>query len=186
MVSLLFPLQVIAEAPLDTVQTQINRVLDILRDPAFKGGSDKGTKEEKVWAIIDNVFDFTELSKRTLSRNWKKLNSDQQKEFALLLGKLLGNVYMARLMKYTDEKVVFTKESMLSEKRAEVQSKIFSQGREIPLNYRVILKNGEWRVYDVVIEGVSLIKNYRSQFKNILRKNSPEKMLQMLRKKVRA
>ena len=183
-VSLLFPLQVNAAAPLDTVQAQINKILAVLRDPALKSESAKKQKEERVWSIIESVFDFTELSKRTLSRDWKKLSPDQQKEFTALLGKLLGNVYMDRLMKYTDEKVVFTKESMLSEKRAEVQSKILSQGREIPIHYRMFLKSGEWKVYDVLIEGVSLTKNYRSQFKSILMKNSPEKMLEMLRKKV--
>ncbi len=184
MVSLLFQLQANAAAPMDTVQMQINMVLDVLRDPELKAESAKERRKERVWSIIERGFDFDELSKRILSRNWKKLNPDQQKEFALLIGRLLGNIYMDRLMKFTNEKVVFTKESMLSEKRAEVQSKIISQSREIPLHYKMILKNGEWKVYDLTIEGVSLVKNYRSQFKKILKKNSPDKMLQILRKKV--
>ncbi len=184
MVSLLFQLQANAAAPMDTVQMQINMVLDVLRDPELKAESAKERKEERVWSIIERGFDFDELSKRILSRNWKKLNPDQQKEFALLIGRLLGNIYMDRLMKFANEKVVFTKENMLSEKRAEVQSKIISQGKEIPLHYKMVLKNGEWKVYDLTIEGVSLVKNYRSQFKKILKKNSPDKMLQILRKKV--
>ncbi len=169
---------------MDTIQIQINKVLDVLRDPALKAEAAKKQKEERVWSIIGQAFDFAELSKRTLSRNWKKLNPKQQKEFTSLFARLLGNIYMDRVMKFNNEKVVFTKERMLSEKRAAVQSKIVSQDREIPLNYKMILKNGQWKVYDVTIEGVSLTKNYRSQFKKILRKNSPEKMLQILRKKV--
>ncbi len=184
MVSLLFQLQANAAAPMDAVQMQINMVLDVLRDPELKAESAKERRKERVWSIIERGFDFDELSKRILSRNWKKLNPDQQKEFSLLIGRLLGNIYMDRLMKYTNEKVVFTKESMLSEMRAEVHSKIISQSKEIPLHYKMLLKNGEWKVYDLTIEGVSLVKNYRSQFKNILKKNSPEKMLQILRKKV--
>ena len=184
MVSLLFQLQANAAAPMDAVQKQINMVLDVLRDPELKAESAKERRKERVWSIIERGFDFDELSKRILSRNWKKLRPDQQKEFALLIGRLLGNIYMDRLMKFANEKVVFTKESMLSEKRAEVRSKIISQSKEIPLHYKMILKNGEWKVYDLTIEGVSLVKNYRSQFKNILKKNSPEKMLQILRKKV--
>ncbi len=184
MVSLLFQLQANAAAPMDAVQMQINMVLDVLRDPELKAESAKERRKERVWSIIERGFDFDELSKRILSRNWKKLRPDQQKEFALLIGRLLGNIYMDRLMKFANEKVVFTKESMLSEKRAEVRSKIISQSKEIPLHYKMILKNGEWKVYDLTIEGVSLVKNYRSQFKNILKKNSPEKMLQILRKKV--
>ncbi len=184
MVSLLFQLQANAAAPMDAVQMQINMVLDVLRDPELRAESAKERRKERVWSIIERGFDFDELSKRILSRNWKKLRPDQQKEFALLIGRLLGNIYMDRLMKFANEKVVFTKESMLSEKRAEVRSKIISQSKEIPLHYKMILKNGEWKVYDLTIEGVSLVKNYRSQFKNILKKNSPEKMLQILRKKV--
>ncbi len=184
MVSLLFQLQANAAAPMDAVQKQINMVLDVLRDPELKAESAKERRKERVWSIIERGFDFDELSKRILSRNWKKLNPDQQKEFSLLIGRLLGNIYMERLMKFTNEKVVFTKESMLSEKKAEVQSKIISQSKEIPLHYKMILKNGEWKVYDLNIEGVSLVRNYRSQFKKILKKNSPDKMLQILRKKV--
>ncbi|HEA68617.1 MAG TPA: ABC transporter substrate-binding protein [Desulfobacterales bacterium] len=184
MVSLLFQLQANAAAPMDAVQKQINMVLDVLRNPELKAESAKERRKERVWSIIERGFDFDELSKRILSRNWKKLNPDQQKEFSLLIGRLLGNIYMERLMKFTNEKVVFTKESMLSEKRAEVQSKIISQSKEIPLHYKMILKNGEWKVYDLKIEGVSLVRNYRSQFKKILKKNSPDKMLQILREKV--
>ncbi len=169
---------------MDAVQKQINMVLDVLRDPELKAESAKERRKERVWSIIERGFDFDELSKRILSRNWKKLNPDQRKEFSLLIGRLLGNIYMERLMKFTNEKVVFTKESMLSEKKAEVQSKIISQSKEIPLHYKMILKNGEWKVYDLNIEGVSLVRNYRSQFKKILKKNSPDKMLQILRKKV--
>ena len=184
MVSLLFQLQANAAAPMDAVQKQINMVLDVLRDPELKAESAKERRKERVWSIIERGFDFDELSKRILSRNWKKLRPDQQKEFALLIGRLLGNIYMDRLMKFANEKVVFTKESMLSEKRAEVRSKIISQSKEIPLHYKMILKNGEWKVYDLKIEGVSLVRNYRSQFKKILNKNSPDKMLQILRKKL--
>lgn len=183
-VSLLFPIQAGAAAPMDSIQIQINKVLDVLRDPALEAESAKEQREERVWSIITQTFDFYELSKRTLSRNWKRLHLNQQKEFASLFAGLLGNIYMDRVMKFNNEKVLFMKEKMLSEKRAEVQTRIVAQDREIPLNYKMILKNGEWKVYDVTIEGVSLTKNYRSQFKKILRKNSPEKMLQILRKKV--
>jgi len=88
------------------------------------------------------------------------------------------------LLEYTNEKVVFGKEKMLSKKKAEVQSKIVTSSKEIPIHYRLILKNGTWRVYDVLVEGVSLIRTYRSQFKKILTKQGPEDLLKMLRKKV--
>jgi phospholipid transport system substrate-binding protein len=179
-----FTLPVHAGPALETVQTQVNKILDVLRDPALKAESAKGTKEEKVLAIINEVFDYTELSKRTLSRNWKKLNPDQREEFKDLFSKLLGGVYIDRIVAYSDEKVVFNKETALSEKKAEVQSEIVTGTKKIPIFYRMILKNGEWKVYDVLIEGISLVKNYRSQFKEILKKQSPEDLLEILRKKV--
>ena len=120
----------------------------------------------------------------TLSRNWKKLNGDQQKEFEGLFRKLLGNVYMDRILAYKDEKVAFERETMLSEDKAEVQTKILTSTKEIPMNYRMIAKNDQWRVYDVIIEGVSMVKNYRSQFNDILAKKPPEELLEILRKKV--
>jgi len=94
-------------------------------------------------------------------------------------------VYMGRILQYTDEKVVFGKLSPLRKNRVEVQSKIVtSDGREIPIFYRMIEKGGSWRVYDVVIEGVSMVKNYRGQFKQILAKKTPDQLLETLRKKV--
>jgi phospholipid transport system substrate-binding protein len=179
-----FPVHVSAGPAFETAQRQINRILDVLRDPDLKAESAKKLKEEKVLSLINEVFDYTELSKRTLGRNWKKLNPDQRKEFTDLFSKLLGNVYLDRILSYSDEKVVFTKETVLSEKKVEIQSEIITSSQKIPMYYRMFVTNGEWKVYDVVIEGISLIKNYRSQFKEILQKKSPDELLEILREKV--
>lgn len=184
MMFLIFPLRVNAGAALETIQTQVNKVLDVLSDPALKAESARETKEKKIWGIADNIFDYPELSKRALARNWKKFAPDQQKEFTDLFGKLLGNVYMDRILEYDDQKVVFERELSLGNDKAEVRSKIVTSSREIPMNYRMIEKNGEWRVYDVIIEGVSMVKNYRSQFRKILMNKSPEDLLKILRKKL--
>jgi len=179
-----FPLHVSAGTPQQIIEAQVNKVLDVLREPTSEGESGKKAKEEKIWSIFDSIFDYTELSKRTLSRNWKKLNGDQQKEFEDLFRKLLGNVYMDRILAYKDEKVAFERETMLSEDKAEVQTKILTSTKEIPMHYRMIANNDQWKVYDVIIEGVSMIKNYRSQFNSILAKKPPEELLKILRKKV--
>lgn len=184
MLALVMPLQANAGAPLDSVQTQINSLLSVLRDPSFKALPTKKEKKEKIWPIINEIFDYNELSRRALALNWKKLNNQQRQEFTDLFSKLLAIVYMDRLLEYTDEKVVFGKEKMLSKNSVEVQSKIVTSSKEIPIHYRLILKNGTWRVYDVLIEGISLTQNYRSQFKSILSKQPPEELLKMLRKKV--
>ena len=180
-----WPVFVFAAPPLETIQTQVNRALEVLRDPALKGESDKETKEKKIWTIIDGVFDYTELSKRTLAQHWKQFTPDQQEEFTRLFGRLLGSVYMDRIMVYKDEKVVFGKVTNLSDKTAEVQSEVLRSSKSIPIHYRMILENEEWKVYDVVIEGVSLVQNYRSQFREILTNKPPEDLLKMLRQKTR-
>ncbi|HYA91413.1 MAG TPA: ABC transporter substrate-binding protein [Thermodesulfobacteriota bacterium] len=181
----LWPVSVFADSPLETIQTQVNRALEVLRDPALKAESAKETKEKKIWAILDGVFDYSELSKRTLAQHWKQFTPDQQEEFIRLFGKLLGSVYMDRIIAYKDEKVVFGKVTNLSDKTAEVQSEVLRPSKSIPIHYRMILRDGEWKVYDVVIEGVSLAQNYRSQFREILTNKPPENLLKMLREKTR-
>jgi phospholipid transport system substrate-binding protein len=130
------------------------------------------------------MFDYTELSKRTLGQNWSKLNAGQQTEFLGLYKKLLEDAYADKIIAYTDEKVVFGKETSLSEKTAEVQTTVITKKADIPIHYRVIQKGSDWKVYDVVIEGVSLVSNYRNQFKEILLNKTPDALLDTLRKKV--
>lgn len=178
------PLQAKAGLPLDTVQGHVNNVLDVLRDPALQGEANKEAKEKKIESIADQMFDYIALSRLTLGRSWKEFNKEQQKEFVSLYRSILEKAYMDKILSYTDEKVLFDKEMMLSENKAEVQTKIITKSTEIPINYRVYLKDGQWRVYDVIIEGISLIQNYRTQFREILANNPPEEVLKILREKI--
>ncbi|HYA03813.1 MAG TPA: ABC transporter substrate-binding protein [Syntrophobacteria bacterium] len=170
--------------PLATIEANVNRVLDVLRDPALKAESAKEAKKQKIRAISEEMFDEKELAKRTLARNWEKLTADQRQEFILLYRKVLEKVYMDKILSYTNEKIVFDKANVLGSDKAEVETRIITSSKEIPIMYRVILRDGAWKVYDVVIEGVSLVQNYRSQFNELLVKNSPEQVLDILRKKV--
>jgi phospholipid transport system substrate-binding protein len=183
LVLLIIPLHVRAGVPFDTVKGHVNEVLRVLRDPALQGEANEEAKQEQIEAIADEMFDYVALSRLTLSRNWKKFNSDQKKEFVQLYRSILEKAYMDRILSYTDEKVTFGKETMLSEKKAEVQTHIITKSVEIPIFYRVYLKDGKWKVYDVIIEGISLVKNYRTQFRDILANNPPEEVLKILRKK---
>src|SRR4030043_1876233 len=181
---LIFPSYAFAGVPLETVKGYADKVLDVLRDPALKAEAAKKTKKDKLRAISEKMFDFTELSKRTLAQNWSKFNPEQQKEFVELYTTFLGDAYVNKIMAYSDEKIVFSKEVVLTEKTVEVQSSVLRKNGDIPLYYRVILKDGVWRVYDIIIEGVSLINNYRSQFREILSNKTPESLLETLREKV--
>jgi phospholipid transport system substrate-binding protein len=175
-----------AGAPLDTVKLNVNKGLEVLRDPKLKPESAKETKKEKLRLIYNNLFDDVEMGKRTLSRNWNSLNTAQRQEFVKLFRQVLEKAYVDRILDYKDEKIVFDKETLLSDTQAEVQTRVItSANKEIPIVYRTILKDGSWRVYDVVIENVSLVLNYRTQFNDILAKNSPEHLLETLRQKVK-
>ena len=183
-VLIVMPFQAYAASAKETVETGVDKVLKTLGDPAFKT-KPKDVKITEIGNIIGEVFDFTELSKRTLGREWKKMNAGQQKEFVELFRQLLQGVYADRLLAYTDQKVVFDKEKELKKGRVEVQSNIvLSDGRKVPIFYRLTNESGQWKVYDLIIEGVSLVKNYRTQFREIIAKESPEKLIEVLRDKV--
>lgn len=183
-VMLMLPVYAFAGVPLDTVKTNVNDVLEILRDPKLKGEAGKKVKEQRIEAAAEKLFDFVELSKRTLGMNWNKFTNVQRKEFVELFKTILKDAYVDKITAYTDEQVSFTKEVPLSETTVEVQSVVVTKSGSVPIYYRTIKKDSGWKVFDVVIEGVSLINNYRTQFREILGNNPPEKLLETLRKKV--
>jgi len=182
--AVMIPLQAHATTPKATVETAVNGLLKVLASSDFKAK----TKDEKIAIISEQIepfFDFKALSRRTLGREWKKMSGEQQTEFVGLFKKLLQGVYADRLLAYSDQKVLFEKAIMLKKGRAEVQSYLqTSDGKKIPLFYRLSNKTGSWKVYDVIIEGVSMVKNYRTQLRQILSKDSADKLLEILRKKV--
>jgi phospholipid transport system substrate-binding protein len=177
---------VYAGAPMITVEASVKKVLDVLRDPKLKSPAAKEIKKEKFRIIYKDMFDEIEFSKRTLARNWNKLTPAQRVEFVNLFEQILEKSYIDKILDYSNEKVDFYKESMLSDSQAEIQTKIITSSKEIPIFYRMILKDGKWKVYDVVVENVSLVQNYRTQFNDILSSNTPEQLLEILRKKVKA
>jgi phospholipid transport system substrate-binding protein len=177
------PLTAYASTPLATVQMHVNSVLEILRDPSLKGEAKKKLRQDRIRNISEKMFDFTELSRRTLAQNWKEFSDSQKKDFIELYKTVLESAYIDKIMAYTDEKVVFQKETALTDKTSEVQTAVMTRKAEIPINYRVIRTDDGWRVYDVVVEGVSLVNNYRSQFREILMNKTPDDLLEILRKK---
>ena len=175
-----------AGAPTAAVDNTVNRVIDVLRDPKLKGPSAKVIKTEKLRVIYKDMFDEMEFSRRTLTRNWQKFTPGQRKEFVDLFEQVLEKAYLDKILDYSNEKFFFYKENVLSDNQVEVQSKVITSSKEIPIFYRMILKNDKWKVYDVVVENVSLVQNYRTQFNEILAGNTPEQLLETLRKKVKA
>ena len=184
-VLLLMPLQVLADGAQVNNDGHPGQLLEKMKQPAFKELS-KDAKLAEIRKIINEVFDYKELSRRTLGREWKKFKPEQQTEFIDLFSRLLENVYADRILAYTHEKIEFGKETELKKGRVEVESYIITlDNTKVPLFYRMTNKSGQWRAYDVVIEGVSMIKNYRGQFRQILSKKKPEDLLQTLREKTK-
>ena len=181
---LVMPLRSFAGAPADTVKAYVDEVLNVLKTSSDGTDVSDNAKKESIRKIAGRMFDFQSMAKATLGKNWKKFDKDQRREFVSLLRSKLENAYISKILGYSDEKAVFIKERSLSKTRVEVQSNLISGNTEIPMHYRMLRRNDQWKVYDVIIEGVSLIKNYRTQFREILAKQSPEELLQVMRKNI--
>jgi phospholipid transport system substrate-binding protein len=174
-----------AQEPLKALQTPLDQVIHILKDPRYEAVEQKTAEREKIWAVMQKLFNFTEMSKRTLARNWKAFTPKQRQEFSQVFGEFLGNTYLDKIQKaYQDEDIIYFKEKMISENKAVVPTKVIRENVDVPIQYSMILKKGAWRVYDVKIEGVSLVKNYRTQFGKALMKESPNDLIERLKKKV--
>lgn len=188
--ALLLPIAPAAFAgePSDVIRAPMDEALALLRDPQYQSDDPQKRAEqrEKFWAIIEPAFDFMELSKRTLARNWNKFDDAQRAAFAEVFSDLLGNIYVDRIQgEYNDETIEFG-DQFLHESRplAVVKTFIVSSRNRIPVDYSMIQKEDAWRIYDVKVEGISLVKNYRSQFKEILAKESPDQLIERLKEKV--
>jgi phospholipid transport system substrate-binding protein len=156
----------------DTLKVSVDEVLSVLRDSRQ---GDPG-RTARLAQAVGRVFDPEELASRTLASHWQDFSPEEQKRFTAAFVKLLQNTYLRRLETYTNESVVFLEEASLAENRAEVSTKVVTASKEIPIVYRLI-KKSDWKVYDVVIEGVSLVQNYRNQFTQILTKESPSQLI---------
>ncbi len=172
-----------AKTPMETIKEGTEEVLSVLKNPAFKGPQHTEERRQKIWDIISHYFDFHEMAKRSLGRHWRKLTPQQRDEFVDLFSYLLQHSYIGKIDKYTNEKVVYGKE-IIDGKYATVKTIILSKNDvHIPVNYRLKKKGDKWMVYDVSIEGVSLVNNYRAQFNSVIVSKSYEALVERLKKK---
>ena len=141
--------------PMDTLRDPMDKVVRILKDPEYRNNQKKPEQQEKLWEIMQVVFDFREISIRTLARNWKNFSPDQQKEFIEVFSEFLGNIYIERIQgEYKNEKIVYEGQEIVTETKAIVKTKIVRENNiEVPVEYRMRLRKGVWRIYDVRIEG---------------------------------
>ena len=172
------------KGPTDTIRQTVDDVLNIIKNPDMHDPAKKLPLLKRVEEHIVTIFDFLEFSARTVGPKWRTFTPNQKKNFEDAFADLLRATYIDKLENYSGEKVDFTGEVMSSKgDKAEVQSSISINKKIIPVAYRLLVKNNEWKVYDVRIENVSLIENYRGQFKDILLKGSAEELIQKVQEK---
>ncbi len=180
-----FTTQAYGTQPLDMLQKSVQQAMDTLKDPRYQDETQKGAQRERIWEIIREIFDLREMARRTLGRNWKGFTPEQRKEFSEVFGEFIGNRYLAKIQRgFKNEEVVYVSQEMVTDSKAYVKTKILRETVEIPVNYSMIMRNGTWKVYDVIIEGVSLMKNYRTQINQILARKSPDQLIEQLKKKI--
>lgn len=168
--------------PSEVVKHVTDNVLDIFNNPAYEG--QKAQRHQMAKRIIDPHFDYREMAKRCLGPTWNSLSGAQQDEFVHLFAQLLEASYFDKIEKYTQHIKVDYSGEMLDGEYAEVRTVVVRPNDRIPLNYRLIQEPDGWKVYDVVIEDVSLVSNYRSQFSRIIHESSYNELVRRLRTKV--
>ena len=170
-----------ASAITDGLKSVVDQVIGVVADPQFK--DDKKARRAKIRKIINPKFNYVEMGKRSLAKNWRKLSPEEKKEFVGLFGQLLENSYASKIESYRDEKITYVDE-IVKGKYAMVKTEVVRKNDSIGVDYKLLKLGDEWKVYDFIIEGVSMIRNYRSQFSKIIHKESFAKLMEQMSEKV--
>jgi phospholipid transport system substrate-binding protein len=171
--------------PTAALKPALNDLADVLLDESLKGREHRDERRAKIMSLIKGGFDFREMSKRILGKTWRQINDRERDRFTELMTKLLENVYIGKLEGYSGQAIEFVAE-IVKDGRAQVTTLVENNNEKIPVHYIMNKADSGWVVYDINIEGVSLVSNYREQFKSILRKDDFEGLVKMLEDKNRS
>ena len=175
-----------SEQPIDVLQKSINMGIAILEDPQYQDITEKDRQQKILCEAAWEAFDFTEFSKRVLGSNWLTFTSSQRQQFIDAFSEFLCKYYITRLQeKYTDEKVIYLSQHPLADSRALVKVNVLWKGVEVPVEVRMLKRNDTWKVYDIIVVGVSGVRNYRAQFQSILLKQSPAQVIGLIENRIR-
>ena len=168
-----------AGAPTDQIQSAVEKATSILKDPKLQAEARRKALREAVYP----KFDFAEMARRSLGSHWQRRSADEQREFVKVFTELIENSYMSTLESYEGEKVVIGGEKQ-DKDFAEVDTKITTKkGEEFSVSYRLRQSDSDWKIYDVVIENISLVNNYRSQFNRVIAQSSFEELFRKMKNK---
>ncbi len=180
----LVPLRTFAASPTEELKTTIDSIItELKKNPASSQEIKK--RRNTIRSLVANRFDYEEMSRRSLARHWNDRTPEERTAFVHVFADLLEASYIERIESYTDEQVIYNKEKIKGKGTyAVVSTTILTKKVDIPIEYKVFLKNNKWWVYDVIIEGVSFISTYRSQYDSIIRKESFKALIEHMEKKV--
>lgn len=166
------------------IKSTIDGILDILNDKNLASPSNKEKRRAKMRELVRGRFDFEEMAKRSLARHWNDRTPEERKNFVALFSDLIEASYIGKIESYSEEKITYDREELRSDRYGSVSTTIISPKVDIPIEYKVIKKDGKWFVYDVVIEGVSFISTYRNQYNRTVLKESYAYLIQEMKHKV--
>ena len=180
------PSVVRASSPAQTaLETSINRILGSIKHPDYVNPATRRPLRQQIEDEVLHIFDFKEFSSRTVGPRWSTFSPAQQQQFSDAFAELLLNTYLSKIDGYNGEQVLYTGEvSSPKGDRTEVRTVItMKDSKKVPVAYRMLPKDGTWFVYDVLIENISLVKNYRTQFQDILNSGSPDQLIAKVKAK---
>jgi phospholipid transport system substrate-binding protein len=168
--------------PTEQMRPFLKKVTDALADPALKTVPKK-EQGQRIIKIVREHFDFQEMSKRVLGQHWRNLNDKEKGEFEDIFTQLLQYAYIGKIDEYAGQKIEFTQQRIKGD-RAEVQTLLVDKAKSIPVSYIMLLRGEQWMAYDVVVEGVSLVRNYMEQFQEIVRKDGYAGLVKQIEEKI--
>jgi phospholipid transport system substrate-binding protein len=171
------------KGPTADLQPILQNLTSVLADNSLKGDEHRTQRRDKIMSLIKHGFDFREMSKRVLGKTWQDINNKDRDNFTTLMTKLLENVYIGKLESYSGQTIEYSGE-IIKEDRGQVSVLLDNAGVKIPIHYIMRKSDARWMVYDINIEGVSLVRNYQEQFKAILRKDNYEGLVKVLEEKI--
>lgn len=172
-----------AGPPTDQVKGATDQVLKILQDASLKGPDKTAERRKQLATVVDQVFDWQETGKRALGRHWQPLKPEQRQEFSTLFADLVERSYVSKIEAYSGEKILYVGDQAEGDQATAKTKLITKAGTEIPIDYRMQKTGDRWRVYDVLIEGVSLVGNYRTQFNRVIQQSGYDDLMKKMKTK---
>ncbi len=173
-----------AQGPTAQIKETVDRTIRILSNPSLKGDAKNGLRHQLAREVILPRFDFNEMAKRSLGSHWRGLTAEEQQKFVSVFSQFLEKIYITRIDAFNGEKFVYTGEHV-DQDYARVDSKVRTPtGKEFSIRYKLHLVANDWKVYDVVVENISIVNNYRAQFSRIIDQSSYEQLVYKMEQKL--